>query len=342
MLSVFSVAETPVRISHWRMRAIGFISMMFVAWVGAIACGSSDPDRVTVAFFNEWPAPNQIAQIEKSYDEALGVEVTWRAFGNGVEINEAMAAGEVDIAYAQGIVPWVVGVSSGQPFSLVGVAFSYSEADNCVVHADAGIDRSNAKELEGRKVATTIGNVTHYKLLRTLEHLDVDSNKVEIVEMNGADAAEALERGEVAMACAFGGPLQRMKELGRELLTAQQQEAVGIRVFDVIVVSNEFADEHPEAVRKFMEVTEQANDAYRSDPERYDEHAARVAGMDLEAAQALLSTFEFPTAIEQKSDAWLGRSVDQFAQEVAQFFVAQGQMERALDSYAFAIDDSFL
>ena len=318
-----------------RLAAAGLIAL-----VGAMACGPGQPDSVTVAFFNEWPAPNQVAQTRQTYDEALGVQVKWRAFNNGIEINEAMAAGEVDIAYAQGIVPWVVAVSEGQPFRLVGIAFSYSEADNCVVHADTGIGQSNAGELANKKVATTVGNVTHYKLLRTLEHLDVD--KVEIVEMNGADAAEALARGEVAMACAFGGPLQRMKEFGRELMTAEQQEAIGIRVFDIVVATDEFVDKNPELMRKFMEVTEQANDAYRSDSGRYDEDAAGAAGMDLEAARALLDTFEFPTAAEQKNREWLGGGVDVFAQDAAQFFVDQGQLDRALDSYAFAIDASFL
>ena len=108
----------------------------------------------------------------------------------------------------------MVAVSNGHSFKAAGVAVSYSEADNCVVHPDAGVTQVNAHELEGKRVATPIGNVTHFKLLRTLQHLGVDANRVEIVEMNGSDAADALEHGEVAMACAFGGPLARMRELG--------------------------------------------------------------------------------------------------------------------------------
>ena len=57
--------------------------------------------------------------------------------------------------------------------------------------------------MEGKKVATLIGNVTHYKFLKTMEHLGVDVSKVEVVQMNGAEAAVALVRGDVTMACAF-------------------------------------------------------------------------------------------------------------------------------------------
>ena len=306
------------------------------------ACGPGKPDKITVAYLVEWPTAHHVPRTENTYADELGVEVEWRAVENGIAMNDAMAAGDVQIAYAQGFVPWVVAVSNTRPFLLVGVAVSYAEADNCVVHGGTVITHSNSRELEGKRVATTIGNVTHYKLLRTLDHLGVDASKVNMVPMNGGDAADALARGEVAMACAFGGPLQRMKEFGSELMTAAEQEAIGIRVFDVIVAPEEFVEGHPGSMRKFMEVTEQANAAYKSDPGRYEETIARGAGMDLDATQNLLSVFSFPSAEEQRSGAWMGGGIQQAAVEVARFFVEQGQIDEALDSYRFAIDSSFL
>ena len=315
-----------------------------LAAVVAALCASSALalDKVTVAYFLEWPTANQVAQLEKTYDDALGVEVEWRAFGNGNEMSQAMASGDVQIAYSQGLVPWVVAVSNGLPLKLVGVAVSYAEADNCVVHGDTGITQANAAELEGKKIATPIGNVTHYKLLRMLAHLGVDASKVDMVQMNGADAAIALGRGDVSMACAFGGPLQRMKEYGAELMTATEQEAIGIRVFDVVSVSEEFANEHSDLLMKFMEVTDRANAAYNANPAQFEETISRAAGMDLAATQDMLGMFSFPSAEDQKSDAWLGGTVQAFTKEVADFFVEQGQLERALDSYDFAVDGSYL
>ncbi len=325
-----------------RRYLVVFTVISAIAALMAAACGGDEIDKITVAYFPEWPTANQIAQIEKTYDEELGVEVEWRTFWTGIETNEAIAAGEVQIVYAQGVVPWVVAVSNGQRVKLLGVAISYSEADNCIVHNDTGITQSNAKELEGKKVATTIGNMTHYKLLRTLDYLEVDADKIDIVEMDPPTAAAALARGEVAMACAFGGPLQRMREFGHELMPASEQEAIGIRVFDVVVATEEFVDEHPDLMRKFMEVTEQSRITYESDPDRYTESIAQAAGMDVESARSLLDTFTFLSAEEQKSEEWLGGAVQQFAKDVAQYFVEQGLIDQALDSYDFAIDDSFL
>ena len=313
------------------------------AMVLALSAGAAAAqDKVTVAYFLEWPTANQVAQLEDRYSEALGVPVEWRAFGNGNEMSQAMASGNVQIAYSQGLVPFTVAVSNGLPLKLVGIAVSYAEADNCIVREDAGITKENAKELEGKKVATPIGNVTHYKMLRTLEHLGVDASKVDVVQMNGADAAVALQRGDVVMACAFGGPVQRMKEVGHELMTAKEQEEIGIRVFDVVSTTEQFAQAHPDLLRKFMAVTDEANAAYNENPAQYQETISKAAGMDLDSTKEMLGMFTFPSAEEQKSKAWMGGAVQDFTKQVADFFVEQGQLEKALDSYDFAVDPGYL
>jgi taurine transport system substrate-binding protein len=314
-----------------------------LAGAALIAAGAAAAqDKVTVAYFLEWPTANQVAQVDRTYDEAMGVEVEWRAFGNGNEMTQAMVSGDVDIAYSQGFVPFVVGVTNGAPLTLVGIAVTYSENDLCIVRDDAGITKENASELEGKRVATPTGNVTHYKLLRTLDHLGVDAAKVEIVQMNGADAAVALVRGDVTMACAFGGPIDRMREVGKPLMTGAEQEAVGINTFDIVSVTDSFAAEHPDLVRKFLAVTETANAAFKESPDAAYETVAGAAGMDLEATKAMMASFGFPTAEEQLGPNWLGGGVQEAAKGVADVMVSAGNLDKALDDYAPFVDASFL
>ncbi|MBS1270833.1 MAG: Taurine-binding periplasmic protein [Gammaproteobacteria bacterium] len=330
-------------ISPFRTLFVKFATAVLVtAFVSGTSVAAEKPGEITVAYFLQWPTANQVAQVERWYDETMGIEVNWRAFGNGNEMSAAMASGDVQIAYSQGLVPWVVAVSKGLPLKLVGVAVSYAENDQCVVHADTGITKENAKELEGKRVATPIGNVTHYKMLRVLDHLGVDANKVNVVPMNGNEAAAALSRGDVAMACAFGGPLVEMKRHGSVLMTAEEQEAIGIRVFDVISVRSEFAEEHPELLAEFLKVTDRANKAYIKNPEKYQPIIAEASGMEPDAAVDMLSKFSFPTTGEQLSDAWMSGTVQSFTQEVADFFVEQGEMDKALDSYDSLIDSTYL
>lgn len=299
-------------------------------------------DEITVAYFLEWPTANQVAQMEETYDKELGVKVNWRAFGNGNEMTQAMVSGDVQIAYSQGFVPFVVGVSTGAPLKLVGVAVTYAENDLCIVHNDAGINKDNAKDLEGKKVATPIGNVTHYKLLRTLDHLGVDVNKVNLVQMNPPDGAVALARGDVAMACGFGGALTRMREVGEPLMTGAEQEAIGINTFDIVSVTEDFAEEHPDLVEKFMAVTEAANAAYKADPDAAYPIIAKAAGMDEGATKDYMANFGFPSAADQKGANWLGGGVQAMTKGVADVMVEAGGMDAALDSYDQFIDPNYL
>jgi taurine transport system substrate-binding protein len=319
------------------------ISMFFLAAGLANVWAADEPEEITVAYFLEWPTANQVAQVEKWYDKELGVKVNWVAFPNGNEMTRAMKAGEVQISYSQGLIPYVVAVSGGVPLQLVGVAVTYSENDNCVVHRDAGVSKYNAHHtLVGKSIATPIGNVTHYKLLRTLEYLGVDVSKVKILKMDGAPGAAALSKHRVDMACAFGGPLTRMKEVGYVLMTGKEQEQIGILTFDVISATKEFADNHPDLLVKFLQVTEDANRAYAKDPESAQPIIAKAAGMKLDDSNAFLDKFGFPSKKEQLSEAWFGGTLQSFCKGAADFFVKQNVIPKALDDYSPYIDDSFL
>lgn len=312
---------------------------------GLLAPGASvaqDIDEITVAYFLEWPSPNLIHKADGRFEKEMGVKVNWRAFGNGNEMSAAMASGDVQIAYSQGLVPFVVAVTKGLPIKLVSSAVSYAENDNCVVHKDAGITKANAKELEGKKIATPIGNVTHYKLLRTLDHLGVDASKVNLLQMNPPDGAAAMARGDVAMACGFGGALQRMKEFGKVLMTAKEQEAIGIRVFDIVSVTEDFANDHPDLLVKFLQITEDANNAFKKDPNALIDVIAKESGQSVDDSRGMIGLFEFPSRDEQLSNAWMGRTVQEFINQVVAFYVEQGQLESALPDYGPTIDTQYM
>lgn len=302
----------------------------------------SDLEEITIAYFLEWPTPNQVAQLEETYDEAMGVKVNWLNFDTGVAMSAAMASGDVHIAYSQGLVPFANAVTAGVPLKTVGIAMSYAENDNCVVGSSTGIGIDNVTDLHGQQVAVPIGTVAHYKMLREMQHLGVDVDQLNIIDLAPADGAAALQRGDVAMACGWGGALLRMKENGDILMTGAEMQEIGILVFDVVSVTEEFAASHPEMVTKFLQVTDEANAAYAADPGSMHETIAQAAGMEVDAAISNLDTFTFLTVEEQLSDAWMGGTVQSFVQEVAEFFVEQGELDAALDDYSVTIDTSFL
>ncbi len=299
-------------------------------------------DEITLAYFLEWPMPFQYAKQMGTYDEALGVKVNWVSFDTGTAMSAAMASGDVHIAVSQGVPPFVVAVSGGQDLQVLDVAVSYSDNDNCVVHADLEIDKDSAGELAGKKVAVPLGTAAHYGFLRQMNHFGIDLASLEVVNMAPPEGAAALAQKSVDFACGYGGGLTRMKEHGNVLLTGAEKEALGILVFDVTSAPAAFIAENPDLVAKFLGVTASANYRWNQDTSNDEllSVIAKESGMDLAAARSAINTMSFPSRDEQLSDTWLGGNAQTFMKGVADVFVEAGSIDKALDTYENAVNSS--
>jgi taurine transport system substrate-binding protein len=302
----------------------------------AVVATAATAQEITVAYFTEWPMPFQYAKQMGTFDEALGVKVNWRAFDTGTAMSAAMASGDVHIAVSQGVPPFVVATSAGQDLQIIDVAVSYSDNDNCVVRTDLEIDKTNAAELAGKKVAVPLGTAAHYGFLRQMDHFGIDLASLEIVNMAPPEGAAALAQGAVDMACGYGGGLNRMKEHGNVLLTGAEKEELGILVFDVTSSPASFVAENPELVAAFVKVTADANAMWNEGSKKAEmlPVIAKDAGMDEAAAERDMSTFVFPSIGDQLSAKWLGGGAQDFMLGVAQVFVDAGSIPSALESYA--------
>lgn len=297
-------------------------------------------EEITVGYFLEWPMPFQYAKVNGTYDEEMGVNVNWVAFDTGTAMSAAMASGDVQLSVSQGVPPFVVAASAGQDLKVLDVAVSYSDNDNCVVSSALEIDKSNAGDLNGKKVGVPIGTAAHYGFLSQMNHFGVDVSSMEVVDMAPAEGAAAFEQGSLDMVCGWGGALRRMVEHGNVLLTGAEKEELGILVFDVTSAPADFVAENPDLVAKFLKVTADANAMWNEGGNRDEmlEVIAKDAGMDVEATAATIDTFVFPSVDEQLSDKWLGGGAADFMGGVAGVFKDAGSIPSSLDTYEDAVD----
>ena len=269
------------------------------AAIMAVSSAASAADKVNVAFFLEWAMPNQIAKVDKTFDDAMGVDVNWTDFSTGVAMTEAMLSGDIDIAYSQGLAPFVTAIQQGAPLKMVGIAVVY-EANDCFVRNGLGIDSTNASELEGKTVAVPLNTMADYAFRRYMAHLNIDTSTMKIVDQAPPDGAKSLADGAVDMACIFGGASSKAAgEVGTPIMNKQQKVDAGIGSFDVVSVTEKFATENPELVKSFLEVTEEANRAWTGSDDQLAK-VAKDAGMDLDTTKAQMADFIFPSTAEQK------------------------------------------
>ena len=319
-----------------RTKLMGAVAGLAVM-AGATAASA---EEITVGYFLEWPMPFQYAKAMGTYDEEMGVTVNWVSFDTGTAMSAAMASGDVQLSVSQGVPPFVVATSAGQDLQILDVAVSYSDNDNCVVKADLEIDKMSAGELTGKKVAVPLGTAAHYNFLKQMSHFGVELGSMEIVDMAPPDGAAALAQGAVDMACGWGGSLRRMLEHGNVLLSGAEKEELGILVFDVTSGPAGWVAENSDLVAKFLKVTGDANAMWNS-----GEHSAEMlpviakdAGMDIDATEATIGTFVFPSVEDQLGPKWLGGGAQTFMKGVADVFVEAGSIDAALDSYDNAVN----
>ncbi len=304
------------------------------------SASQASAESITVAYFLEWPMPFEYAKQMGTYEEALGMDINWVSFESGVKMSAAMASGDVQLSVSQGVPPFVVAVSAGQDLQILDVAVSYADNDNCVVRSELEIDKTNAGELAGKKVAVPLGTAAHYGFLKQMDHFGVDVASMDVVDMDPPDGAAAIAQGAVDMFCGWGGSLRRALEHGNVLLTGAEKTDLGILVFDVTSGPAGWVAENEELVAKFLKVTADAN-AMWADEANHAEMLpliAKDAGMDEQATMETISTFTFPTIEEQLSEAWLGGNAATFMKGVADVFVQAGSIDSALDTYENAIN----
>ena len=311
--------------------------------VGASILLSTQParamDEITVAYFLEWPMPFLASKADGSYDKALGAKINWRSFETGTAMSAAMASGDVHISVSQGVPPFVVAASAGQPIQVVDVAVSYSDNDNCVIGTNLEIDKDNVMELKGKKVAVPLGTAAHYGFLRQMDHFGIPLSSLTVVNMPPPEGAAALAQGAVDFACGYGGGLMRMKEHGNTLLTGAEKEALGILVFDVTSAPATFISENEELLAKFLAVTAAANDKWNATKsDAMLKVIAKESGMDYAGAKSAISTMKFPSAKDQLSKTWLGGNAQMFMKGVADVFVEAGSIDSALPSYEDSVN----
>lgn len=268
----------------------------------AVAAGITAPaqaaDEVNVAFFLEWATPNMIAKAEGLYDDAMGVPVNWTNFDAGTQMTEAMLSGDIDISFSQGLAPFITAVNANAPIKTIGIAVTYP-SNPCVVNSALGITADNASELEGRTVAVPLATMADYSFRMQMRALDVDMSTMTIVDQVPADAVVSLADGSVDMACIFGGDsIKKAEESGEYIMSYDAMAEAGIVAFDVVSVTEKFAQENPDLVKAFMEVTDEANAAFAADQSKIG-IIEKESGMDSETTANQMADMVFPSNADQ-------------------------------------------
>ncbi len=320
------------------MKHLSFLTLGLVS----IFSTAHAQDSLTIGYFNEWPLPAHYGQTSGAYDEVLGAKTEWATYDSSTAMFAALETGDIQIALSQGLVPFLVVATAGLDFKVVDIAVSYPANENCFVHPDLRFSPNNAAALIGATVALPVGTITHFNLNRTLTDFGIDPASLEMTNMAPAQAAAALTQGKVDIACGWGPARSTLQDFGTVLLDNDQKAEIGIKNYDTIVIRSSFGADNPDIVAKFLKVTGELNAAYTANAARMIPSIAAPLNMYEGTVAASMQGFTFPAVTAKLGENWLGGGVQIHLKQLADFFVQQGTMDKSLDNYTDAVDDTYL
>jgi sulfonate transport system substrate-binding protein len=267
-----------------------------------------------------------IVGVEKGFfKEEMPFEAT--VTERGQQIIESMAAGHTDIGLAS-TTSVIVAVSAGAPIITVANA-TIGGGRMKIMAVDSSVQ--SVEQLKGKRIGVKIGAGTHENFVKAAELYNLKESDFKLVDIADNDLAPSLASGQVdAVSCIE--PICAIIEvngIGHEIFNFQDLDPAPI----VVAANTKFIKEHPEELRKFLEVWIRTADYTEGHPDEAAAILARVNRIEEKVAvQALKYTGIEPLITPEVKKAF---------QDDTEFLYARGELERK-PRLEDVVDDSYL
>ncbi|HEY8584184.1 MAG TPA: ABC transporter substrate-binding protein [Capillimicrobium sp.] len=331
-------------------RALLALPLLALA-LAASACGSDDdtatassggggaPEKIVVAY-QAIPNGDLVVKNQGWLEEALpDTEIEWKLFDSGGTVIEAFAADSVDIGLA-GSSPVSRAISTRVPVQVPWIHDVIGDAEALVVRDDI----ASFEDLKGKKIATPLASTAHYSLLAAIADAGLAPTDVEIIDAEPDDIYAAWTRGDIDGAYVWNPNLARMEaEGGKVLITSTELAEQGKTTYDLGIVSDDFAEQYPDAVQAWVDQQARAVDLLNSEPDVAAESIAVELSISPEEAGAQIEDLIFVPADEQAGPEYLGGALGEALFATAEFNRAQQQIPSTFDEdvYVDAVKPGF-
>lgn len=281
--------------------AVGILALTAgLAGCGAGGSASDGSTEVNIGYFNNVTHAQALyMKANGTLEESLGedVSVKWTAFNAGPSEVEALFSGDIDIGYIGPVPAISANVKSDGDVSII----SGSTQAGAVLVKRADADISSVADLDGKIVAIPqIGNTQHLCLLKLLSDNGLstveEGGTVTVTAVENADVQNMMDQGNIDAAVVpepWGSEL--VKDGAQIVLDYNELYMDGNYPVAVVVVRNEFMEEHPDIVEAFLDQHEAAtveiNDNVQEAAEVINDEINAATGKSIEL-DVLYSAFE--------------------------------------------------
>ncbi|SHN78980.1 NrtA/SsuA/CpmA family ABC transporter substrate-binding protein [Desulfitobacterium chlororespirans] len=247
--------------------------------------------------------------FEKGF-QGEGIAFKWTEIAAGPAQLEALASKSIDISTSMNYVSALLAKANGNDIKVVA---GYSQFPKGIaIVAQTELNVKTLADLKGKKIALQKGTMLHEFLIKALEKENLSPGDVEMVAMESVDAAPALMGGQIDAAILPEPLLMKVVSSGKGTLVLNAEGLITGQTF--IVARADFALEHPEAVKSFIQLHEESIHWAEQNKEQFYSVAGEQLKLEPKAVEALYPKFIFSTEINSEMIHELKLSA-QFLQE---------------------------
>jgi NitT/TauT family transport system substrate-binding protein len=272
----------------------------------------------------------QIIALKKGYFAAEGLEVEAKIVQAGIQAAEAMTSGSADAA-VMGDAPAIIAVASGMPLKIVASYGGGEKMHRLVAAANSGIHKP--ADLVGKRVAVQMGSSTHGAFLLFLSKNKVDAKDVKLVPLDPSDMPEAMTSGQIDAAVGSEPWPSNIEERVEGSYEVATLSGLGNNFPLVMLVTDRYAEEHPEAVVAALGATKRAVDLMRRHPDEAAAVISETTGVPAAKEKKVMQTLEWGVVLD---DATINS-----LKQTAEFLYRQGKIQR-LPDWSKVLDATFV
>jgi NitT/TauT family transport system substrate-binding protein len=252
------------RIEMNMLRAV--IGALLLGLGSAHGASAQETGKVVLGWAANLQTAPIVVAIEKGYFKDAGLEVKSVRFVTGREALEALLGGQLDLGFMAEFPP-VIGALRKQPFRIVTTLSNYS-GNRIISTAKSGFH--DIKDLEGKKIGTTLGSNNDYFTQLVLQKYGV---KATVVNVAAADIVPALVRGDIDAGVPFPDFYQKARTaLGSDYRDLVSKDYIA---WFVVAASMDLLNKRPGDLNKFLSALVKADEFIKSNPAEAQELLAK-------------------------------------------------------------------
>lgn len=288
--------------------------------------------------------------IKNNLDEKAGFKIEPVMFATGAPMNEALAANLWDVG-AMGAAA-ITGVAN-YDMMIIGEVLESLDGLGIFVKPDSPIGQEKGfnpsfpnvlgspDTVKGIKILLPIGTAQHFTTLKWLEKLGLENTDVSIVNMDTAQAYQALQADQCDAVALNVPTFFDAKNDG--MVQVGNLADLGTRYVDMVVANRKAVEGKSELVQKYMDCILEACQQLNDDKDMAAEllfEFLKESGAETSKESCISDLGRVNFIVK---DDWKERNLGNFAKELGEFYVGLGQQEPSLmDKFNSNIDDRFV